>query len=112
MRIRKCPERTRRSAEAVLRTIPAAAAGKPPPARYFRPGDSLISDLGTVFRPRGAPFSPEKGDATEKAWRADLAILENEHFNGNLMYFTARGPASLLNRYRRFQEKPGRYLGK
>jgi hypothetical protein len=22
---------------------------------------------------------PEKGDATEKAWRADLAILENEH---------------------------------
>lgn len=37
------------------------------------------------------------------------AILENKRFEGNLMYFTTRGPASLLNRYRRFQQKTRRY---
>ncbi|WP_260706986.1 GTPase HflX [Edaphobacter flagellatus] len=31
------------------------------------------------------------------------AILLDKKFNGNLVYVTARGPASLLNRYRRFQ---------
>ncbi len=31
------------------------------------------------------------------------AFLENKRFEGNLVYFTARGPASLLQRYRRFQ---------
>ena len=32
------------------------------------------------------------------------AIVEAKHFEGNLAYITARGPASLLNRFRRFQE--------
>ncbi len=36
------------------------------------------------------------------------AIIEEKRFEGNLIYFKARGPASLLNRYRRFQEKPAR----
>ena len=31
------------------------------------------------------------------------AFLENKRFEGNLVYFTARGPSSLLQRYRRFQ---------
>ena len=30
------------------------------------------------------------------------AFLENKRFEGNLMYFTAHGPTSLLQRYRRF----------
>jgi GTP-binding protein HflX len=33
------------------------------------------------------------------------AIVETKHFEGNLAYITARGPASLLNRFRRFQER-------
>ncbi len=31
------------------------------------------------------------------------AFLENKRFEGNLVFFTARGPSSLLQRYRRFQ---------
>jgi GTPase len=33
------------------------------------------------------------------------AVVEAKHFEGNLAYITARGPASLLNRFRRFQER-------
>jgi GTPase len=33
------------------------------------------------------------------------AIVEGKRFEGNLAYVTARGPASLLNRFRRFREK-------
>ncbi len=33
------------------------------------------------------------------------AIIEEKKFEGNLAYLTARGPASLLNRYRRFRER-------
>jgi GTPase len=33
------------------------------------------------------------------------AIVEGKRFEGNLAYVTARGPASLLNRYRRFRER-------
>jgi GTPase len=33
------------------------------------------------------------------------AIIEDKRFEGNLVYLRARGPASLLNRYRRFREK-------
>lgn len=33
------------------------------------------------------------------------AIVEGKRFEGNLAYLTARGPASLLNRYRRFRER-------
>jgi GTP-binding protein HflX len=33
------------------------------------------------------------------------AVLSAKRFEGNLAFFRARGPASLLNRYRRFQEK-------
>ena len=31
------------------------------------------------------------------------AFLESKRFEGNLVYFVARGPSSLLQRYRRFQ---------
>ena len=31
------------------------------------------------------------------------AFLEGKRFEGNLVYFTARGPSSLLQRYRRYQ---------
>ncbi len=31
------------------------------------------------------------------------AFLEGKRFEGNLIFFTARGPSSLLQRYRRFQ---------
>jgi GTP-binding protein HflX len=33
------------------------------------------------------------------------AIVDEKRFEGNLVYLRARGPASLLNRYRRFREK-------
>lgn len=33
------------------------------------------------------------------------AILEEKRFEGNLAYITAKGPASLLNRFRRFRER-------
>ena len=33
------------------------------------------------------------------------AIVEGKRFEGNLAYVTARGPASLLNRYRRFRQR-------
>jgi GTP-binding protein HflX len=33
------------------------------------------------------------------------AIIEEKRFDGNLVFLRARGPASLLNRYGRFQEK-------
>ncbi|HEV2711337.1 MAG TPA: hypothetical protein VGU67_14065 [Edaphobacter sp.] len=33
------------------------------------------------------------------------AVLEKKRFEGNLAYVTARGPASLLNRFRRFRER-------
>ena len=33
------------------------------------------------------------------------AIIDEKRFEGNLVYLRARGPASLLNRYRRFREK-------
>jgi GTP-binding protein HflX len=33
------------------------------------------------------------------------AIVEGKRFEGNLAYITARGPASLLNRFRRFRER-------
>jgi GTP-binding protein HflX len=34
------------------------------------------------------------------------AIVDEERFDGNLVFLRARGPASLLDRYRRFQENP------
>jgi GTP-binding protein HflX len=34
------------------------------------------------------------------------AIIEEKRFEGNLVYLRARGPASLLNRYRRFRQTP------
>ena len=34
------------------------------------------------------------------------AVLEKKRFEGNLAYLTARGPASLLNRFSRFRERP------
>jgi GTP-binding protein HflX len=33
------------------------------------------------------------------------AIVDGKHFEGNLAYLTAKGPASLLSRFRRFQER-------
>ena len=33
------------------------------------------------------------------------AVLSEKSFTGNVVYLTARGPASLLNRYRRFRER-------
>ena len=36
------------------------------------------------------------------------AVIEEKRFEGNLVFLRARGPASLLNRYRRFREKHAR----
>ena len=33
------------------------------------------------------------------------AIIDEKRFEGNLVFLRARGPASLLDRYRRFREK-------
>jgi GTP-binding protein HflX len=34
------------------------------------------------------------------------AIIDEKRFEGNLVFLRARGPASLLDRYRRFRDKP------
>jgi GTP-binding protein HflX len=39
------------------------------------------------------------------------AIVEGKRFEGNLAFVTARGPASLLNRFRRFRDEPDRSRG-
>ena len=39
------------------------------------------------------------------------AIIDEKRFEGNLVFLRARGPASLLNRYRRFRAKTGSYQG-
>ena len=36
------------------------------------------------------------------------AVVDEKRFEGNLVFLRARGPASLLNRYRRFRERPAR----
>ncbi len=38
------------------------------------------------------------------------AIIEEKRFEGNLVFLRARGPASLLDRYRRFRDKPDRFI--
>ena len=35
------------------------------------------------------------------------AVVEEKRFDGNLAFVRARGPASLLNRFRRFRERLG-----
>ena len=45
---------------------------------------------------------PQREGRTIAALEAG-AFLENKRFEGNLTFFTARGPSSLLHRYRRFQ---------
>ena len=40
------------------------------------------------------------------------AIIEEKRFEGNLVYLRARGPASLLDRYRRFREKHERTVAR
>jgi GTP-binding protein HflX len=39
------------------------------------------------------------------------AIVDEKRFEGNLVFLRARGPASLIDRYRRFREKPDPYPG-
>ena len=38
------------------------------------------------------------------------AIVKEKRFKGNLVFLKARGPASLINRYRRFQDKSVRAM--
>jgi len=35
------------------------------------------------------------------------AVVDNKQFDGNLAYFKAKGPASLLNRYRKYWDRAG-----
>jgi GTPase len=58
---------------------------------------ALVIDPLTELRFR----MPQSEGAVLAALEAG-AILTEKKFEGNLVYFTARGPASLLNRYRRF----------
>ena len=47
---------------------------------------------------------PQSEGACWRRWRRARWSKE-KRFEGNLVYLTARGPASLLNRYRRFRER-------
>lgn len=62
--------------------------------------DALVADpvIEMQFR------LPQSEGAVLAALEAG-AIVEGKRFEGNLAYVTARGPASLLNRYRRFRER-------
>jgi GTPase len=64
--------------------------------------DSLVVDplIEMHFR------LPQSEGAVMAALEAG-AVVEGKRFEGNLAYVTARGPASLLNRFRRFHERVG-----
>ena len=70
--------------EHLLRAIDTALVGDPLVEHSFRLPQSEGSILASL----------EAG-----------AILDGKRFEGNLVFFRARGPASLLDRYRRFREK-------
>jgi GTP-binding protein HflX len=62
--------------------------------------DALVHDPLTEARFR----LPQAEGAVLAALEAG-AIVGKKSFEGNLVYLTAKGPASLLNRYRRFRER-------
>lgn len=63
--------------------------------------DALVIDLLIRVKFR----LPQSEGAILAALEAG-AVLEQKRFEGNLAYVTARGPASLLNRFSRFRERP------
>ena len=54
-----------------------------------------------------ASFRIPQADGAVLAALESGAIVSNQSFEGNLVYLEARGPASLLNRYRRFRRRGG-----
>ena len=62
--------------------------------------EALIADPLVVERFR----IPQSEGAVLSALEAG-AVLEGKSFEGNLVHLTVRGPASLLSRYRRFQDR-------
>jgi GTP-binding protein HflX len=62
--------------------------------------DALVADPVIEMKFR----LPQSEGAVLAALEAG-AIVDGKRFEGNLAYVTARGPASLLNRYRRFRER-------
>ena len=57
--------------------------------------DPLVESSFRLPQSEGAILASLEGGAT----------IEEKRFEGNLVYLRARGPASLLNRYRRFRER-------
>ncbi len=53
------------------------------------------------------PFRIPQSEGAALAALEAGAIVEDKHFEGNLAYFRAVGPASLLSRYRRFHARQG-----
>ena len=57
--------------------------------------DPLVESIFRVPQSEGSILASLEGGA----------IIEEKRFEGNLVFLRARGPASLLGRYRRFREK-------
>ncbi|SFS17428.1 GTP-binding protein HflX [Granulicella pectinivorans] len=87
------------------------------------PGDILVSGLAKVGLPALIAAIDDalvvdpliqsrlRLPQSEGAILASLeagAVIETKRFEGNLVFLEVRGPASLLNRYRRFRERSGR----
>jgi GTP-binding protein HflX len=62
--------------------------------------DALVADPVVEMQFR----LPQSEGAVLAALEAG-AIVEGKKFEGNLAFLSARGPASLLNRFRRFRER-------
>ena len=65
--------------------------------------EALVIDPLTTMRFR----LPQSEGAVLAALEAG-AVVEEKNFAGNLVYLTARGPLSLMNRFRRFRDGSGR----
>ena len=68
---------------------------------------AAIDDALVVDPLIDASFRIPQADGAVLAALESGAIVSNQRFEGNLVYLEARGPASLLNRYRRFRRRGG-----
>ncbi len=95
------PEREREMLTGSDRTIQVSAVERTGIAGLLAAIDeALVADpvIESAFR------LPQSEGAVLASLEAG-AIVEAKRFEGNLVYLQARGPASLLNRYRRFRER-------
>ncbi len=68
---------------------------------------AAIDDALVVDALVNASFRIPQAEGAVLAALESGAVVSNQRFRGNLVYLDVRGPASLLNRYRRFRQRGG-----